>query len=448
VQYAGLDQRFEMVSKTALKNQSHPVRSRPARLISDRHAWLLFALAMAWVARNTIGIRRRSGAFYDAIDTMAMVQIGIVAAIFLVILNCPVSKIWKRVRQTSLTYYFLFYLAACALAVFSLNPKYSLYRAGEVIALSAAVILFCLNGSTVEKTVQRTLLVAWSTIGLMVLAAIKMRGLGLTLRDNGLGAAAAMTACFFVVWVLIGGFTRNRKLLIQCGVATALVVMSMSLGSWWSFWFGISYASLFTKRKAVIIALSVLGVALFLILGADTRENLLIRDKTIEEVMNAHGRKLLWENYLEISSESPLVGYGFTMGAREAGAHYTTHAHNAFFGALLGVGWIGIGIWVCFIVKLLTELFHYGHALRPIWLACAAALAAGALNSMSISMIAEQWHPATTVFVAFLALHGRFVLQSRSVRLARRRQRAANWRSRPLVTKSPAAPASGGGPAK
>lgn len=409
-----------------MPNRNPSSANRAVRFISNKHAWMLYALVMLWVARNTVLIRRRAGDAYAAVDPMAMLQILIVLAIIAVIFTCPYSRVLRRINQTSLKFYFFYYLLSAVFAVWSINPKYSLYRSVEVLALSAGVLFYCLSDSDIKRCMQRTRIMVWSTIILFILGVVRLKGLGLTLRDNGLGAAAAMAACFFIAQYLSGGDRNNRNLLYQGGAATLLVVITMSLASWWSFWFGIIYFSLFTRRKALIISLFLVGAILFFMLGTDTRENLLIRDKTIEQVMEGHGRKLLWENFFDVSAESPLVGFGFAMGAREVGAYYTTNTHNTFFAALLGMGWIGVGIWGVFIFSFLSELFQYRHSSNPLWLACAAALAAGGLNSMSISLLGEQWHPATTVFMAFLSLHAGFVLKAKQSRRTAARLRAAS----------------------
>lgn len=422
--------------------KTKPSAVRPSyRFIPKKYAWLLYVLVVMWVARNTVFIRQRADAAYAAVDTMAILQIGIVLAIIAVILQCPYMRAWRRIKGTSLKYYFFYYLLSAVFALWSINPKYSLYRSVEVLALSAGVLLFCLSDPDIQKCIQRTRIMVWTTIILFILSVVRLKGLGPILQDNGLGAAAAMSACFFLGWVLAVKAGNNRKRLIQGGASTVLVVITMSLASWWSFWFGIVYCSLFTRRKGLIIALFLCGATLFFMLGTDTRENLLIRDKTIEQVLEGHGRKMLWENYLEVSGESPLVGFGFAMGAREVGAYYKTNTHNTFFAALLGMGWIGVGVWVLFIGSFLSELFQYRHSSNPVWLGCAAALAAGGLNSMSLSILGEQWHPATTVFMAFLSLHAGFVLQAKRTRAVKARQAAAPRNARRTnASLSPASP--------
>jgi O-antigen ligase len=222
-----------------------------------------------------------------------------------------------------------------------------------------------------------------------------------------------MTASFFVGWILAGRDTKDRKRLLQGGAGVVLVLVSMSLASWWSFWFGVCYCAVFTRRKAIVFFIFVIGTVLFFSLGADLRQSLLVRDKTQEKIETLSGRTLLWDDYMAASAERPLLGFGYAIGARMVSSIYSTNTHNSFYGALIGTGWVGVGIWVVFILALGIELLRYRHHRYPVWLACAAALAAGGLNSMSLSLLAENWHPATTVFMAFLGLHLCFLREAK-----------------------------------
>jgi len=369
---------------------------------------LLFILAMLWVARNTILIRKRPGDMYTAMDTMALLQVGIVLAILAILLLGPGLNLWAQIKKTSIIFYIIYYVLAVFSAVWSLSPGFSFYRALEVLALSMAVLHFCTSGINVEENLKRVRLVVWCTVLMLILGTAHHLSIS-NLRNNTLGAAAAMTASFFITWILAGRAQKDRKRLIQGVVGVVIVLLSFSLASWWAFWFGICYCSLFSRRKAHIVGLFIIGLLIFFLLGTDTRENLLVRDKTSDQIGSMTGRKTLWVDYWAASMDSPLIGFGFSVGAREVGTRHTTNTHNMFFGALLGLGWVGVACWILFFFALGAELLKYRHSSNPAWLACAAALAAGSMNSMSLSVLSEQWSASTTVFVAFLGLHMSFI---------------------------------------
>jgi len=380
---------------------------------ANMQTWSLYLLVMLWIARNTILMRRRPGEMYTALDTMALLQMALVVLILIVLLSGPLFKLLPRIWNSSTKFYFLYYFLAMISALWSPSAEFSLYRAVEVIALSMAVLVFCTAGANWDENMRRGRILIWSVVAMLAISTA-YHGSILNLRNNTLGAASAMTACFFISWILAAGRDqKDRKRMIQGMIGTALVFLSLSLASWWAFWFGICYCALFSRRKWLIVMLFLIGTILFFSLGTDTRENLLVRDKTPDQIETMRGRKLLWQDYWELSEQRPILGFGFAVGAREIGSIYTTNAHNMFFGSLIGLGWIGVSCWILFFAALGTELIRYRHSLRPAWLACAAALAAGAMNSMSLSILGEQWNVSTTVFVAFLGLHMCFVQQER-----------------------------------
>ncbi len=401
---------------------SHARGRRYARFSSSNiQIWSLYILVMLWIARNTILMRRRPGEMYTALDTMAILQMGIVVLILIVLLSGPAFRLLPRIWHSSAKFYFLFYFLGVISAIWSPSPEFSLYRAVEVIALSMAVLAFCTSAASGDENIRKVHILLWSVIGLLALSTA-YHGSIVNLRNNTLGAASAMAACFFISWILAGRAQKDRKKMIQGGIGIALVFLSLSLASWWSFWFGICYCTLFSRRKGLIVILFVIGTILFFSLGTDTRENLLIRDKHPDQLETLRGRKLLWQDYWDISGRQPVLGFGFAIGAREIGSIYSTNTHNMFFGALIGLGWVGVSCWILFFSALGAELIRYRHSLYPVWLACAAALAAGTMNSMSLSILGEQWNVSTTVFVAFLGLHMCFVQQAR-LRLREKREK-------------------------
>jgi O-antigen ligase len=393
--------------------------SAARKLIPKTRIWIPYILVMAWFVRNTVFIRGRTAGYYDSVDTMALLQIGIVGAIILFFLTTPVKPFFLQIKNSSLRFYFLYCALGVLSGLWSLNPFFSVYRAVEVTTLSLAVLYFCLNTSSLAESVQRVTLLLWSALVVIAFSHVLRGGFGWVMKSNGMGAIAAMTACFFVAWIMAGRVRQDRKLLIQGGVGVVLVLMSMSLASWWAFWFGILYCALFTRRKAFVVALLAAGIGVFFMLGGDTRERLLLRDKQVQSLETMTGRTLIWQDFWEASQRRPMLGFGFAMGAREVGSIYATNTHNSFYASLLGVGWVGVLCWVLFIVTFLRELSRFRHAVHPIWLACAAALAAGALNSMSLAIVGEQWNPATTAFLTLLGLHMVFLHEAKTGKLRR-----------------------------
>jgi len=383
---------------------------------------LVYILIMLWVGRNAIFIRQRSGTDYASVDMLAMIQIGVVIIILVYLFFSPMASFWRQIKNSSLKFYFIYLILGVASALWSVNPSFSLYRAMEAVALSAAVLYFCASATTPEEGIRRVQLIMWPTLLANWVGLILLIGFSLRLRLNGFGAIAALTTCFFAAWILAGREKRNRKKLFQVGLGLFFVLISMSLASWWSFWFGVCYCAFFTRRRILLFSLVLVGGILFFTVGQDTRERLIILDKQYETLESMTGRKTLWADYMAASKERPLLGFGFAMGAREVGRRYTTNTHNVFFAALLGVGWVGVAVLGLFFISLALELLRYRHVRHPVWLACASALAAGCLNTMSVSILGEQFSLATTVFVALLGLHMVFLREAKQQLLENQKQ--------------------------
>ena len=372
---------------------------------------LFFILIMLWVGRNAIFIRPREN--YSSIDMLALIQIGVVMMIFVLLFLSPMAGFWKQIKNSSIKFYLIYLLFGAVSALWSVNPAYSLYRAMEALALSISILYFCSSAMTQENSIRRSQLIMWSTLLASWVGLVLLFGFSFSLRHNGFGAIAALTCCFFAALFLADRKKRNHKILFQIGLGFIFILISMSLASWWSFWFGIFYCSLFIRHKGLLIILVLIGTTIFMTVEQDTRRSLLLRDKSTENLSSMTGRKILWADYMWASKKRPLLGYGYAMGAREVGARYTTNTHNVFFGALLGVGWVGVAILGLFIISLALELLRYRHHRNPAWIASAAGMAAGWLNTMSLSILGEQFILATTIFMALLGLHLFFLSQEK-----------------------------------
>lgn len=409
-----------MINRYSKNSIPSVLSAAPAKTGLNNRLQMLYILIMLWVGRIAIFIRRREG--YAGIDTLAMVQIGIVMMIFVLIFFSPMADFRKQIKNSSLKFYLIYLLLGAVSALWSVNPVYSLYRAMEAFGLSTAILYFCSSATTIEEGLRRVQLIMWPTLLANWGGLILLIGFSLQLKLNGFGAIAALISCFFSVLFLADKKNHSRKVFFQAGAGLFFVGISMSLASWWSFWFGVFYFSLFTRRKGLVIILALIGITLFYTVDQDARRAFLLRDKSQEGLSSMTGRKILWTDYWAASQKRPLLGYGFAMGAREVGAIYATNTHNVFFAALLGVGWVGVTLLGLFIVSLALELIRYRHFRHPTWLACASAIAAGWLNNMSVSILGEQFLLSTAIFVSLLGLHLFFLQQEKQAYSEKQKQ--------------------------
>jgi O-antigen ligase len=368
---------------------------------------LLMLLPLAWVVRNTFFLRQRSGVFYSSVDQAAIIQIIIVALTVLVILTSKPALFWKDLKGTSGRWWVILYIFGIMSFFWSNNPSYSAYRALEYLILSIALMLVILNSADKNTAEKNVLAMTWSVLACEIFAQGFSQDFSLTgMRSNSSGATAVMIACYSWGEVLSRGRESKRILMVSGIISTFLVLTSLSTGSWWALLIGGTFITLFSRRKLFLFLLLILLIVTFAYIDQASLDQFIYRQKsgmTFEQALS--GREMLWGSYWLAFQEKPLLGYGFAMAAREVGQFYATNTHNFIFAIAVGLGTIGLAIFIVYLVKLMFELkrnLKFG-SISAIGLF--SALISGFVNGMSFSFIGECWAPSSYVFVCLFSLH-------------------------------------------
>jgi O-antigen ligase len=367
----------------------------------------VIALSLAWIIRVYFFSRQRSGELYSSVDQTAMIQIIIVALTGLVVLASKPVLFWNDLKGTSGRWWIIIYLFGIISSFWSANPFYSTYRAFEFLIFSVALMLVILNSAD-EKTAERNLLLmSWTVLACEVLAEGVYGGFSITgMQSNSYGATAVMIACYSWGETLSRGRESKRILMVSGIISTFLVLNSLSTASWWALLIGGTFIALFSRRKLLLFILLLVLIATFAYIDQASLDQFMYRQKsgmTFEQALT--GREHLWEDYWLAFQEKPLLGYGFAIAAREVGLIYTTNTHNFIFAIAVGLGSVGLVIFMGYLVKLVWELIINLRFRSMYGVGLFAALTAGFVNSLSLSFIGENWSPPSYVFVCLFSLH-------------------------------------------
>ena len=157
------------------------------------------------------------------------------------------------------------------------------------------------------------------------------------------------------------------------------------------------------KSNSFIFVIIALVVIIFIgIINLDVIQDVIFINKNAEELEGLNGRKMLWEMYLDMIYEKPLLGWGFDIIARSA-EFYTTNTHFFIISILGGMGLLGILVFFIGFIKLIKELFKYMNYKLPSYLGFIGGLGAAFVNGGSKGYIGEHIYPESLTFLLLLS---------------------------------------------
>ncbi|MCE9616172.1 MAG: O-antigen ligase family protein [Lentisphaerae bacterium] len=380
----------------------------PSRVRGDAGLALLGLCVVGLVARLTLFLRQRGDGAYAEVDAAAAAEIAIVGLtlLALVVSGPRLVKAARDLVHRSGGLWLLYFALGILTAFQSLNVSYSLFRATEGFSQALAVAVIIAAAPSFRVAERMAMGLGWCALLLDFAGRLKFSGFSLTeLSSNSYSAAAAMLVCYSWGEALEARGRRQAWLWVSTFGALVLLLVGLSLASWWGALCGLLLAGLVLRPSLPIVFL-LLGLLLLVIgWGPEMLEAVVLRNRSVTEISTFHGRLVLWAYYWEAFLQKPWLGYGFAIGARMNTDIYTTHTHNAILGALLGLGVPGFAMQVWSFMLYLHEVAWSRRLKSPGWVGCTAALICAFVNSMAFALIGEGWMPSTVVFAAFLMLH-------------------------------------------
>ena len=368
-------------------------------------------ISLSIIAQITIFVRQRSTGSYDDIDAHAGIAILLVFTTWLlhVLFVSIFINTFKFISNSSARFLVYYYFLCILSALWSSNFEYTFYRAIEFTSqLFAVLMVFYVNKDEDFYTIERWLLgISIIVIIMGVLLNLKLYKFTITLANfhTNSYSASAVIPFSYCIGELLSKRESYRRTLILCAVVTGFFVfIGTSTGSYIAALFGLTLALLLSRRYTIGIALITLIPIVILFVDQDDLLKIIYFGKPEEKIGSMSGRDHLWQNYWELFLRNPLLGYGLAMGNRIA-KYYATNTHNSLFAILLSTGMIGSFTFLIGVIILIKELIINFRKKLDGSNGCFAALSAGAVNAMSISLIGDYWMVPSLVVTSFWAFH-------------------------------------------
>jgi hypothetical protein len=388
---------------------SNAERKRTFLAKRERSFSLLFLLLTLFlVMRVTVFVRQRSGSEFASIDTLAILQIGVVGCTFLLILDAPrLKQSWFWFAKSAGVALFLYYVVAVGSGLWSSFPLYSIYRSLEFLCQFYAIYLAIFYSVHFYAAEKKVILTALVVILLGVAKHLKLSGFTISigaLHTNSYSASAAMLFCYCLGEYLTAEKRRKRLLRIMAIVGLFFLSIGTSSASNVAALAGVAVVALFSKNKTLLVLALCGGIVAFFLLSLDDITRILFPGKTDQAIMTMTGRASIWDMYINMIEIKPLLGYGFAASTRMA-ERYMTNTHNGYLAVVLGTGLFGASVFLIACWRIVQEnVINWKKKLIGST-GCFAALTAGLVNNLALSLVGEQWTPATMTFALFLALH-------------------------------------------
>jgi O-antigen ligase len=365
---------------------------------------------------------------FTSIDILASFQIVLVIlSLFLILLFTYKQQVLKKISKTSISMLIAYYLFSAFSSFWSPLPIYSLFRAVEYLTQIFIVIIIVWKCEKFDYAEHSMLCLSFFVILLGISMMVRLRGFSTDLSHwhaNHYTVAASMIFCYCFGEYLGNSQKRLRRLQRYGFGGLVCLILGTSAASFMATGAGVIVAIFLSKQGRSIFTYLIVtvGAVTGLIMLAPQVEDpaswvefgqqlKIYSSYSVDgPTLSLHGRITLWEQYIEEIKQSPLYGHGFAISSRLA-RFYTTNTHNGLLAALLGTGLIGFGLVVWGGCRLVREMRSAIQARQIGALGCAAALTAGLVNNLSISIVGEQWREPSFVLVTILSFHLLFVFK-------------------------------------
>ncbi len=341
-------------------NCTIPVRNWLDGLVTAGVPGLLIYM---WVLIPQLFTSYRSGDEYANIDRTAIIQLSVIAigTVYLVLTYAAYQrKIKEIILHAPMVWFFAYCILSILSSVWSVDPLYSLATAHTALVFYLLSIVLCIRYEGNMSGLINWVL-WWGIIAGCLPVILKADKQWNTLQSwHGFAIFYISPIMFlalidyhkfkwhFIFLLIIAVVSTSAK--VYLGIVMAIVVYSVFSKKWY-------------LHLAVLLLISLLVI--FWALYSNSGERLLAilfwgRDTSVLETAN--GRTSIYPLFIELVSESPILGYGFAMGEKVAYQKtgiYVSSTHNVFLTSLLYSGISGLVLIGMFWLSLFRSSLQY-----------------------------------------------------------------------------------------
>lgn len=375
--------------------------------------WILLIRPIIYI----IFARRRDLNAYSSIDMSAIFFIiySFVAFYigFKVIFKQETTIGRLTILESPLKWFILYSIIGILSIIWSVSPALTGFRAFECVAMTlliVAVIQELLETRSMAYVFLWSLFFCTWDIFWSLASAIRWTtNISILLESSQMMA----TTFFFMALYFIPRRWYNYLIMVMSVFSMSTVAyIGMGLGCISAFW-----RKGKIKHIAIIVA-AVMSILALIVGPYAILKNTIFFDKETISVTETSGRDHLMEATLESIEKHP-IGLGFF--AAEPFVLYAKHlsaisAHNSFFSAALGMGYIGIVLFTIFLISLIRSVLskHIDDEYRPILIGCLCVAIMHCMGNPSVgSRVYGAWIPGMYIFVLISSLftNGKYELE-------------------------------------
>lgn len=375
---------------------------------------LVIVPVLLLLGRIGVFVKGHTDTDYGYIDSVAIVEIGLVAVTILLLpWDRATTPVLRTVSRSPVRWLMLYYVFATLSALWSLMPSYTLFRGVEVLSQFLAIFVILAHARDFIAREFTFLAVGAIAIAMDFAGTVRLVGSIGSIADIHTNSYCNVGLMLFIYCLAESPGcepSRKRRLFWFGFIGLAAIVLGTSATTNVAAVLGILVAVIVSARKSGAQPLTVFAVCLLLFLGVSTmmaRNTVitwLMPYKTVEQIENFTGRREMWDELSGLWRESPLIGRGFVASTRTPGLKLAS-AHNVLLQAMLDTGLVGTGILAVAMSALAISSIRQLNRGSPGSAGFVATLAALLPVNMTIPIWGAGWEKFVLAWAFLVGLH-------------------------------------------
>ncbi len=297
----------------------------------------------------------------------------VLITLFLLVVRRAISGVTSMRYAGTAAFVMVVFALYCMLSMmYSSSPIMTLWKGFEVLTLTLVGV--SISGELRKMQDLRHLLnilslillfmVSTFIIGIIVFpgeaftkmemsSSIVVRGLGPRMNANSVTQLSALLAVFALPVALNSGKLKARGAWILFGVAATVMLLGHSRTSIFAFILAVTAILFFGRHRLLALFVTIGGASAFLL--TEVVMLYIYRGQSKEVFTSLTGRTDWWAMAMESVAESPWFGHGYYAAQREL--YSTSTLDNTYIDVMLGLGIIGVAIFVIPIILTAFRLF-------------------------------------------------------------------------------------------